>query len=790
MRAQEALKFSYLARSMPSPIVPVKEQVKLIRELTVRLSQPPPDEPSDWRVFIREWLSLTRGRNPISLTAEPSVSAALGYSGERWGHSGAYRDIWVFQLAHQLIAGTLRPYLLETIGGAQVVASSMLDPMFLGDIRVSKVLNTILMDGCETILDIILQEGGLLPAMALIAPEKGLKVRVPTLGLTAANLVQQAFRKAADHFLLNDPRSSRSLGGKLSVDLTQGKGGWYSQDLSFATDHHGFWAQRVLYEEILDYVPELRRWERFIPLFFGPRRLLVPDEDCTYELVKPPVLTSVRQVPRPGVILRGGVPLPMYARMLGPDVPLFEEIAIPIKADAVIVFDLWFSEWNSDPNEVPYQTSYEEMVNISSNGIKLARVPAALEDFMFGDKPPAIQQNAGQFATDKSKALSEADLRRFHEGYLAYLRGACLSSGSEAVITQRGAMMGEPTSWAVLPLVSFYALSKVGKYLAITTGDDAMVPDMTPADRLKYDEALASLGGEVSKPKSYLHPKRGLFCEVPYVQGKEGYFFPLSYWVAPSGGSKGEVNWYNLPAAFAGSLRDQGLKTDRRSLGDRGLFKFSKFRSTWRAAVNMGLPVGAPEMMGGINLPHFPVEPIRLAGQWFAKLSSLSLPDLHLYGGLALVPQLEKQDLASAELIYNLAFKRLLKVKQSEGEIRIDEAILRARNPAAVRQLFSRPRLKVLKHAPSVRFLAQRFRHRIINCPVQVPPGSVRKLHEDLLGKKDRFLPKSASLTLMGERNFGFAVRTDQPLPPLMWGRHVHPSDMIVVAVFDCLQGN
>jgi len=233
MNAGEALTFSYLARSMPSPILTKVDKNRLLTELGTRLTQPPPVEPPDWRSFIRGWLRTRRGNNPLSLLAEPSVSAALGYSGERWGHSGAYRDIWVFQLGTQLSRGTLRPYLLETVRvGGQVQSFGMMDAMFLGDIRVAKVMNILLMDGCETILDLILENGWSLPAVPLTAPEKGLKVRVPTLGLTAANLVQQAFRKAADHFLLNDPRSSKSLGGDLDQDLGGEEGGWYSQDLT------------------------------------------------------------------------------------------------------------------------------------------------------------------------------------------------------------------------------------------------------------------------------------------------------------------------------------------------------------------------------------------------------------------------------------------------------------------------------------------------------------------------------------------------------------------------------
>jgi hypothetical protein len=783
MSSKEALQFSYLARSLPSPILKPADKTEYILDLADRLCQPPPEEPLDWRPFVRGWLKKTRGKNPISLTAEPSVSAAMGYSGERWGHSAAYRDIWVYQLGHMEYQGKLDSYLLAVSEAANNIrASAMTDSMFLGDIRVSRVLNAIFLDGCETMLDFILQlEDGFLPATPIAAPEKGLKVRVPTMGLTAANIVQQSFRKAADHFLLNDPRSSQSLGGKYSQDLSREKGPWYSQDLSFATDNHGFWAQRVLYEEVMEYVPELRRWERFLPLFFGPRRLFLPDSNGDTLVPEPPLLETTRVVPRPGVITRAGVPLPLYERSL-PGVPLFEDVRHELASDETLVFDLWFDTWSSDPNYKPYQDSYNEMTLISANGIKLARVPPSLEAFCFGEKPPPIQQFSGRFSTNKQRALSRNDLKGFTLDYNVFLKSCALGTSSLTRVTTRGAMMGEPTSWAVLPLVSFYAMSKVNKTVGRTTGDDALVPRMSKVDRLRYDEAMASLGGVISKSKSFLHPRRGLFCEVPYVNGKEKQFFPLSFWAAPSGGSKGEVHWYNLPAAFRGSLISQGVEPTRKSLGDSGLFKYSKFRSTWRAAVNLGLPIGAPEVMGGIGVPYFPVVPSRLQANWFAYLSSIKLSDLHLFGGLSLVPQLDKQDIEAAKMMYNLVLMRQMKVQNLPDHVSINEAVLRARNPSAVRQLFSRPRLKLLKHAPSVRNLARKFHSRIRNVRVMKPPGSVSLLHADLVGKQNRYIPNSVSMQLMGERNFGFSIRSGRPLNPLLWGRRDNAFDTVPIA--------
>jgi len=797
MKAVEALQFSYLARSLPAPLTSKAEKVRLITDLAARLCGPPPEEPPDWRPFVKTWLKRNSSGIP-SLTCEPSVSSAIGYEGERWGHSAAYRDIWVFQLGHMHSRGRLREYLLETISEVDrsIKSSHMMDVMFLGDIRKSKVLNTFLLDGCETILDEILRSGNPLPAQPLVAPEKGLKNRIPTKGLTAANLVQQAFRKAADHFLKNDPRSSQSLGGSKAVDLSTSDGPWYSQDLTFATDLHGFWAQRVLYEEVLDYVPELRRWERFIPLLFGPRRLLLPlacggaslEKFSVAQLPKPPKLASRVIVPKPGVIIRQGTHLTMYNNAL-PGVPLYELVDKDISQDEVIVFDLWFDEWGNE-DAAPYVVPYSEMTQISSNGVKLARLPASLEDFIAGPKPPQVQQNPGKYSTDKSKPITSDTLLSFAKDYLAWNLLVCSDrlDGAGTVVTTRGAMMGEPTSWAALPLVTFYALNRVGKWLCESTGDDALVPGLTPQERRGYDDGLAAMGGSISLKKSFYHPKRGLFCEAPYVNGKKKKFFLLSYWAAPRGGSKGEANWFNLPAAFAGSLISQGLRPTRKDLGQFGLFKYSKFMSMWRAALNMGIPIGAPEIMGGINVPHFPVEPSRLQAHWFAYLSSLKLVDLHLFGGLSLVPQWDPQEMKSAKSYYDLVLSRQMTAeKKADTDILIEDAVSRIRNPGAVVSLFNRPRLSVLKHSPSVRNLAQKFYSRVVKAHPMRAPGSVTKLHEDILSKRRRYVASTGSFALMSQRNFGYAVKAGKPLAPRMWGQRLQLYDSIPVAHVDSL---
>lgn len=821
LNEKEMLEFSYIARSLPSPQVSKEEAKGLIDDFHLRLLQPAPDEPSDWRDFIRRWLKLNRGKGEISLYAEPSVNAGLGYSAKRWGHSAAYRDIICYQLGTVCRSDSppynkLLYYILNTIreeaepivyGPRFHIMDSALDTSLLS----ARVLNRIMLDGCESILNVLLTnpvgengEAVVLPALPIVAPEKGMKIRLPTMGLTAANIVQQAFRKAADHFLLNDPRSSSSLGGDQTVDLSGASGSWYSQDLTFATDCHGFWAQRVLYEELLPYCPPLRRWERFIPMLFGPRRLLNADnfKSCALNHGQAPELLTVKIVPRPGVITRNGLPLRMYSRFFNnlpqyKDTPLFEEQKVDLSMhEGLLPFDffpgfsrkdgknyfrspppdfskdipgastgirdeprfLFFEAWDDCDPELRFSNSFSRLMDYIQDMFPHP-------NYKMGEPTFDLPIQDFEYRRSNVAALSPNDLIDYANRYDIWVLAVC--SLPHSPVTKRGAMMGEPTSWAVLPLVSFYALEKADRYLAITTGDDALVPEMDQSSRMKYDAALQSLGGIVSKPKSFLHPTRGLFCEVPYVNGSVRKHDKLSFWVAPKGGTKGEVNWYNLVSAFSGELSQQGVASTRANLVKRGLFQFTKFVRVWQAAREMNLPLGAPEFMGGINHPTLRDTPSKFLWQWFAYLSSIPLEKLILYGGLSLVPMLDKTSLPSVELQYKV---RLSKLPNDPDGIPIKDAVASLRNPASSLSIFSRSWIGKLAHAPSTRALSQRFNRRIRRTPVILRRGKVPCLKDDLKAKMSRKISQSGSFRYFGGRVFGL-IQNSKELGPVHWGR-------------------
>jgi hypothetical protein len=772
MTGREALIFSYVARSLPSLPGYLADKGSYFKDLEYRLTRPPPIEPPDWRSFIRGYLARNRGKGPISIWAEPSVNAGLGYPSLRWGHSAAYRDLILFKIGSVIRDHGTRA-LYEYLYAKQQQSSESLpryhlvDTMLHTDIRDTRVVNAVLLDACELALDLC----QVLPARAIFAPEKGMKVRIPTLGLTAANLVQQAFRKAADHFLLQDPRSSQSLGGKKRVRLRGEPGSWYSQDLSFATDCHGFWAQRVLYEELLDYVPELRRFEKFIPLLFGPR-LLIPGEAET--IIAPKVLGR-RVVAFPSVIQKGGKPLPMYGKAL-PGIDLKYEEVHDISIEKVIYLDLdidqligqveiHHSEGVTTHNYSVESaiTQFEELQFFQSSFFKLAWLAPNLDDFVCNRYTEALDV----------PCLSEEDLVSYANSYRDWYKrcsdpstefpGRGVNIARQGVITTRGAMMGEPTSWAVLPLVTFYSVYKVGLWRCISTGDDALIPRMTPAKREAYDAASRSLGGIISRPKSFLHKTRGLFCEQPYEEGHERQYQLLSYWVAPAGGTKGEINWYNLPSAFRGHRLNFEQPT-RASLRQAGLFKFSKFQPSWRAACELGIPLGADEVMGGLRHPSYPVMPVKKQSQWFSYLSSISLESLLLFGGLSLIPPLEKTEGDRLKAIFNLRMKKELSVLEPPSGIPIKDALSLIKNPSGVRAIFDRTWSGNLLHVPSLRNVCQKFTRRIDRAKPSQYIGSPWALLNDLREKQVRFLPHREHYLALGERAFGLTTRAVLPM--------------------------
>jgi hypothetical protein len=521
----------------------------------------------------------------------------------------------------------------------------------------------------------------------------------------------------------------------------------------------------------LDYVPELRRFEKFIPLLFGPR-LLIPGSAAT--IVAPNVLGS-KQTVYPSVIQKDGKPLPMYGRAL-PGVNLKYEEVTNFSHEKVIYLNL-------DLDELIGRVEIHHTEGVTTHNYSIEQAIAQFEELQFFQssffKLSWHAPNLDDFVCNRYTeslevpSLSKEDLVSFANSYQDWYRrcsdpstffeGRGQAVAKQGVITTRGAMMGEPTSWAVLPLVTFYSLHKVGLWKCVSTGDDALIPRMTSAKREAYDAASRSLGGIISKPKSFLHKERGLFCEQPYEEGRELQYQLLSYWVAPAGGTKGEINWYNLPSAFRGHRLNFEIPT-RASLRTSGLFRYSRFQPQWRAACELGIPLGADEVMGGLRHPTYPVMPSQRPNHWFGYLSSITLESLLLFGGLSLIPPLEKTEGDRLKAIFKLRMEKNLSSLEPPSGIAVKDALSLVKNPSGVRAIFDRTWSGNLLHVPSLRNVCQKFTRRLNRAKPSQELGSPWALLNDLREKQTRFLPNRDHYVALGERPFGLTTRA--VLPP------------------------
>lgn len=560
----QGLIMSYIGRALPAP--PADES--LLDGLRSRLtSEPVPENPA-WRPWLKAYLDRMTPTEPVALTTAPSGHAGLGYPRNQGGHAAAVTDLVVLGMAMRLKDGPhpapqLPPVRFafdpvdygmapESQRGTFVGARTMAEPERPEDIPYGALLRQAglsgayqedLRRGVAAVLDSI----GIVPVLPIVAPEKGLKTRIPTATLTAVNLVQQLFRRVADSYLIRDCRISGTMGGTLRPRLS-GEGPYFSADMSSATDFHPFWLTRSLYEELSSRDVRLAPYRKWVPLLFGPRAVLQPWG-------------------------KGGS---MYLNTGGTiDAPRSPVGARPAP------------DW--------------DLRRRTTRGIY----------------PLVMTTEVQDWATSFLGWVAETTDPR--NGYVSTV----------------GAMMGDPTSFPLMPLVSAFAAELAGhsKTEGKLCGDDALFGRFAGKAHL-WKQNARSCGGSVNDGKTEEHELHGLFCEVAHVSGKPIGTTILSNWVAPPGGSKGSVTWATQPMTCVQQNVSQGRNRKR------GLWVYSPHFQTQRLAYFLGLPVGAPEELGGLNHPLFPKGPIDvgLRLRWQTYLSGLDSFQLSYGTGLSLLP--------------------------------------------------------------------------------------------------------------------------------------------------------
>jgi len=630
-RKHDGLIFSYVGRAMPPP--GLSDIEKGYGQLVDRLCSEPPPEVVGWRTFCHEYLCKYTPKSiaDCSYPTDASAGACLGYTRNDGGVTRAIQDLVGLGLAlmkaepeeddvvldededvpqhtsiELILFDPLDPYWLSAVNeddkSRKMSEKTLENLAILNKVSVlGKVYQKALARAVDWTFD-RLKDG--IPFVAVGAPEAGLKTRYPTMAPIAVLLVSQLLRRAADLHLKQDSRARESLGGAPEIKLGRVPGPWYSQDLTSATDLHPFWLQRTFYEELVDLHPTLQKYRKWLPVLFGPRHLISPndyrDREFTppdnpyldvlsqdWEKAYPDVADTFTKKFKRSVFGRGGVQNTFYWQ----NGPVPEE-------DTWLLVQAWSDFWG-EVHELPFK----ETTTGNPMG-EAASFPLLPLVTIFSAERSGLPK-VGTTGDDARIPLGQKSKPKVVDE-----QKALQSSRMIELLDQL------PPNWR----------------------------DWSPRDRLSVHElslaecgAVLSLGNEAEgKPnKIFLHPVYHLYKEIPMRGDRRVPFIPTKLLSAPPGGSKGNVNWFNQPTAVRQHCVELQYHIPIR------LWRKLPYWNETVAAFSKGLPVREPVTLGGINHPAFPhsagVNPRRTQG-WLSKLSQITLVDWATGTGLSPLP--------------------------------------------------------------------------------------------------------------------------------------------------------
>jgi len=790
----QALTFSYLARALPPPPRDLSELDKLADRLCKTV---PPVEDPLWRPWLKSYFERFKLKTPPDLWTMPSGHAGLGYTRKRGGHARGVQDLVLFGFTlfqkQRLIPRECFPvlqsfgfevdmtkmYPLTGVGGneslrllAEMSGKYDLEGLFTvarsaGFWRKCLTLGTI----------VTLETIDRIPVLALYAEEKGLKVRFPTCTLTAANLVYQILRRAVESHMKLDRRVSEGLGGRKKSFLGETKEDsiWYSQDMSYATDLHPFWLTGGIYLELAEIHPELKKYTRWFDKLFGSKKLVQGD-------AVPPAPESSFLIAQPNLEILDGSSLEERGF---PGSLTVERNTVPRAVDFRI------KKW-ADCNafeRIQKQKASKTPVQAPSRVFFVSQDRASYANQKFQQGPSASLQYGTGVSEDPESVPMIMLCEKYSKSYIQWLK---LINAAEGQPTSVGAMMGDATSFPGMSLLSMYCAEAVG----LPSDEGAFVGDDTlfNLDNARcdlYESKMASMGGVISKPKTFRHPTLGLITERPVENGKLQKYTLLSMFVAPPGGSKGEMNYFSQPR----SINDHSRRIKRNPKNN--IFRFSPFFTNWAALKNMGVPVGAPEEYGGLGVPIF--QPAAVKHQkWLSLLSTLRLPQLLLGTGLNPLPatasgiirnaareevttilRLARQQSrindailsARRQLIFDDEdntlglYEDVLQSVESKGSVHYSEAVETAAGPIQSWEFYTRVPHDV-SHTPSMKYVARRINDKISRAPKIRKRLRWAATRRDLARKKEVYVKKGwlrDPKTLVG-RSYGLEPHSEVPV--------------------------
>lgn len=695
------LLFSYIGRALPPPCR--REIDEGYNQLVQRLTSVPPPELPTWRPWVKEYLEKFKPKNP-SYPTDSSGGASLGYKRMVGGFSRAVQDLVSLGLClntykpsgeadsysytdtgyvisfETIVLGIKmkgkpalkeRGWLFEILEGGGV-KPRQLELEDLNDLAMlQRLFSLCLRDAVHWTMENLPTEDGVsqIPFVALGAPEPGLKTRYPTIGPAAILLISQLLRRAADSHLVLDRRNSESLGGKKVYRFGDGKiGPWYSQDLTAATDLHPFWLQRTFYEEVLNHHPKLEQYRQYLPVLFGPRRLLSPE-----------AAEKLPDVPDN----------PFISMIRGHWDQVFGKMDIETLVDSLPVtqhLPRAASTKRKTPAD-PNMTGEEPISLFTYGNVKAPFVRGDAKVKPGAKLSKAGIQPSGLYSRGDKAAPSRRTIRPKDEFIGNWRSWWETVSQIPYTKTTTGNPMGEAASFPLLPLVTNHSAMRAGISKHITCGDDAKLalnskrsptvlkeeqssrsdrmneilaqlpalPKMWgPEERLLVlEQSLAEHGAVLSrgnvvegKPnKIFKHKDFSLFKEIPMHGDRVIPYIPTKLISAPPGGSKGSVTWYTQPTAIRLQAKSGGFGISKK------FWRKLPFYNESLAAFMLGLPVREPVMFGGINHPNFP----HSAGtnsftnqKWLSALSGISLVQWATGTGLSPLPKSIQQKGRSA----------------------------------------------------------------------------------------------------------------------------------------------
>jgi hypothetical protein len=687
----QLMQFSYIARALPPTFTSMVDSDELKAQWKERVqSEPPPENPL-WRPFVKQTLAQCRadlGRPPRFHT-EPSVSAALGYSRNESGHSAAYQDLILYEIGCRIRDGEEIPYPFKYT--EQPLLYYYFPKGFF-----HKVYCTVPSWAADTFNTGDRQKAT--PVLTRGSPYGGIP---PTKENQTAHFYSMQINNTLNYLLLEGcKRYIRNIEVIPVLPMPCPEKGVKTRvpTMSLTAAHVLATPLRKALDDLLRTHPSTSKSLGGFeppPRHKGPYYSLDMSAATDYH---PFWLTTT-----------------VYEELINivPELEFLREFLPKLFGPQFIIEESWIIKG------MPKAVDFLKGVSVTTaNGVLGL-------NFVYVPKPlPMDKFQLEALASTYAVVLEE---------WLTIFR---LGSPS---VTTTGQMMGNPGSWPVLALITMFACDQAGLPIPDTCGDDGVISEYESDKHAPFENAVASCGARLNREKSFFHQTKYLMTEVAYDRNKPLKFEVTSFWSAPTGGTKGSVNWFNLADCVMGNYQSHGWPTDRETLRRRGLWKYHRFYYCWQAAIYLGIPIGAPSFMGGINHPYGPRVPTRYTPRWFDYLSSLTLDNLLLHGGLTLVPPNADRRLDSqfAE-IYEMDIKPFIAIPDRD-DIRptAEVALARAKNLRTMTSLFTKG-WKPSQSTPSIGRIARKVRSRILSAPYSNKRGRFSRLLSDLMAKKER----------------------------------------------------